>query len=234
MEPHSLHQINEYLPLQGPFHQVHNLVLNLVKGLIDYVFLLKVVEHIAAKLTALFLEFPVKGKDVGGLITGPNGGVIDKGFGEGVDALWEFLVDGAMGDFFPHVFEVDFPLIILELGADFFNFLVNLFAIKVNLLAIELSIELIIKFLFKPGLKHIEQVTNLSLKPDNNLVDALSELPDKSQGLLSASDDLLVEVGGLLAFADGYLFELAALLVFAETLLQLEEQFVLLVGQDYG
>ena len=101
---------------------MHNLVLNLVKGLIDYVFLLKIVEHVTAKLTALFLEFSVKGKNVGGLITGPNGGIIDKGFGEGVDALWEFLVDGAMRYFFPHVFEVDLPLIILELGADFFDF----------------------------------------------------------------------------------------------------------------
>ncbi len=212
---------------------MHDLVLDLVKRLIDYIFLLKIVEYIAAKLTALFLEFSMKGKDVGGLITGPNGGIIDKGFGEGVDALWEFLVDGAMRDFFPHVFEVDFPLIILEFSADFFDFLVNLFAIKVNVLAIKLPIELIIKFLLKPCLKHIKQVTNLSLKPDNNLVDALSELPDKGQRLLTASDDLLVEVGGLLAFADGYLFQLAALLVFAKTLLQFEEQFVLLVGQDY-
>ncbi len=212
---------------------MHNLVLYLVKGLINYVFFLKIVEHIAAKLTALFLEFPVKGKDVGGLITGPNGGVIDKGFGEGIDALWEFLVDGSMRDFFPHVFEVDLPLIILELGANLFDFGVNLFAIKVDLFAIELSIELIIKLLFKPSLKHIEQVTNLSLKPDNNLVDALSELPDKGEGLLTASDDLLVDVSGLLAFADSYLLQLTALLVFAETLLQFEEEFVLLVGQDY-
>ena len=96
-----------------------------------------------------------------------------------------------------------------------------MFAIEVNLLAIELTIELIIELFFKPGLKHIEQVTNLSFESDNNLVDPLSELPDKGQRLLTPSDDLLVEVSDLLAFADGYLLQLAALLVFAETLLHL-------------
>ena len=91
-----------------------------------------------------------------------------------------------MGDFFPHILEVDLPLIILKLGADFFYFLVDLFAIKINLPPSQLSVQFIIQLLLEPGFKHVEQMTDLAFVLDNDLINSFSELADEGQGLTVA------------------------------------------------
>ncbi len=120
----------------------------------------------------------MEGENVGGLVGRPDSGVVNKGLGEGVDALREFVVDGSMRYFFPHVLEVNLPLIILKLSTDLFDLLVDLLAIKVNIFSIQLPIKLIIELFFEPGFEHIKQVTNLSFIPHHNLIDPLCEFPD--------------------------------------------------------
>lgn len=43
----------QYLPIQRLLHQPHNLVLDLVKRLVNHILLLKIIQHIAAKLLTL-------------------------------------------------------------------------------------------------------------------------------------------------------------------------------------
>lgn len=72
-------------------------------------------------------------KNVGGAVACPDTSILDEGAGELFYALGEFLIDGTVWDLLPHVFEVDLPLVVLELCADLFDFLVDLFAIEVDL-----------------------------------------------------------------------------------------------------
>lgn len=103
----------------------------------------------------------------------------------------------------PHVLEVYLPLIVLKLCAHFLYLLINLSAIEVHLLSAQLSVQLVIKLLLQPGLKHIKQVADLPFILNYDLIDPLSEFPDQRQRLLVPIDNLLVDIGGLLAFADG-------------------------------
>lgn len=144
------------------------------------------------------------------------------------------MVDGPVGDFFPHVLEVDLPLIVLKLSAHFLDLLINQLSIKVDGLPAQLSIELVIELLLQLILKHIKQVTDLPFVLDHNLIDPFGELPHQRQGFLVPGDDFLVNVRGLLTFADGDLFELAAGFVLSERSLELEEEFVLFDREDDG
>lgn len=64
---------------------------------------------------------------------------------------------------FPHIFEVDLPLIVLKLSADFLYFFVDLLAIKVYFRGPpELAIQLIVELFFECVLEHIKQMTDLA------------------------------------------------------------------------
>lgn len=104
----------------------------------------------------------MEGQDVGGLVRCPDGKVFGKEQGEGFDAFGEFLIDRTMRDFVPHVLEVDLPLVVLELGADFFDFLVNKFSIEINGGSGELAVEFCIEFHFEFIFEHVEEVADLA------------------------------------------------------------------------
>ena len=72
-------------------------------------------------------------EDVGGAVSRPDTPALDEGARELFYALGQFLVDGPMRDLLPHVLEVDLPLIVLELCADFLDFLIYLLAVEINL-----------------------------------------------------------------------------------------------------
>lgn len=155
----------------------HDAVFDGIELLVSECFLLEVVYEIDAELLCVFLEFGVKSQDVVGSISCPDGVALGVGVGEFLYSLRQFEIDGSEGYLFPHVLEVDFPFVIVELFAHFLYLAVNLLAIKIYVSSRQLPIQLIIELLLQPALEHIKQMSYLSLIFNHHLVDSFCEFP---------------------------------------------------------
>ena len=147
------------------------MVFYFVERLINYVLLFEVIQHVPAELLALFFKLSVKSQNIGCLITRPHRHTYWEGLRKLLNPLGKLLIDGSLRNFLPHVFEVDFPLVVLKISADFFDPFINLLPVKVNWLSFDLPIKLIVELFFKSIFKHVKQMTYLPLIPDYNFID---------------------------------------------------------------